>query len=176
MLSRSVCVAGRCSQFVEHCEVGISADVLIPEHSYALLQFAFFIFTILKQGHLGSGGSRRATTSAESVVSSPVMFQRCCVLSMTFNSSRACTFFFFQEGHCVAGLGPPFMPNDVVLTAGGCGNVPVPLLACPKSVERIVSMDQRGLPASFAGALFRAPRDTRKRLTKFMNKLFHPVK
>ena len=35
-------------------------------------------------------------------------------------------------------------------------------------------MDLQGLLANFAGALFLAPRDMRKRLAKFVNRSFHP--
>ena len=52
----------------------------------------------------------------------------------------------FSERVSVAGLDLFFVPN-VVFSAGGCGNFPVPLLAFPKSVEKTVPMDQRGLLA-----------------------------
>ena len=66
------------------------------------------------------------------------------------------------------------MPNVVVLSASGYGNVPVPLLAGPENVEKTVPMDQRGLLANHAGSLFLAPRDMRKRLAESINRSFHP--
>ena len=83
-------------------------------------------------------------------------------------------FLDWQECQCNAGLDLPFMPNVVVLSAGGYGNVPVPLLAGPTSVEETAPMDQRGLLANSPGSLFLATHDMRKRLAEFMNRSFHP--
>ena len=47
------------------------------------------------------------------------------------------------------------------------------LLACPKSVEMTVPMDQQGLPTISAGALFLVPRNMRKRLTESWNRSLH---
>ena len=100
------------------------------------------------------------------------MFQRCGVLSMTLNCSHVRTLFLvFQQSPCDAGLGLPFKPNEVVLSAGGHGNVLVSLLAHPKSVEPMV---QQSLLAHFSGSLFLAPRDMRQRVAEFMNKSFLP--
>ena len=77
----------------------------------------------------------------------------------------------FQQSPCDAGLGLPFKPNEVVLSAGGHGNVLVSLLAHPKSVEPMV---QQSLLAQFSGSLFLAPCDMRKRVVEFMNRSFHP--
>ena len=70
----------------------------------------------------------------------------------------------------VVGFDFPFMPNEVVFSAGGYGNVLVPLMVCSKSVEKTVPMGQKGLFTTFAGAFVRVPRDMRKGLTKFMDR------
>ena len=68
----------------------------------------------------------------------------------------------------------PSMPNEVVLGDGGRGSALVPLLACPKSVEKTVAMDLRGLFANCSGSLLLAPRDAHKRVAEFTNRSFHP--
>lgn len=73
-----------------------------------------------------------------------------------------------------SGLDLPFMQNVVVLSAGGYGNVPVPLLAGPKSVEKLVPMDQRPLLANYVGSLVHAPHDMRHRMAESMHRSFQP--
>ena len=88
---------------------------------------------------------------------------------MVLNCSHERTFFFvFQLSQCDDGLDLPYMPNVVVFSAGGYDDVFAPLLSWSMSVEMTVPMDQQGLLANSAGALFLAPRDMRKRLTEPM--------
>ena len=94
------------------------------------------------------------------------------VLNTTLNCFHVRTLFLvFQQSQCDAGLGLPFKPNEVVLSAGGHGNVLVSPMAHPKSVEPMV---QQSLLANFAASLFLVPRDMRQRVAEFMNRSFHP--
>ena len=69
---------------------------------------------------------------------------------------------------CNVGLDLPFVSNVVPLSAGGYDDVPAPLLVTLESVENTVLTDQLGSLVNCASSLFPAPHDMRMRLAESM--------
>ena len=68
------------------------------------------------------------------------------------------------------------IPNILVLSAGGYGHVPIPLLKQPEyPIENTISMTNRSYLLSYVGSITKSPQKLRPRLDMYLNRLLNNV-
>jgi hypothetical protein len=72
-------------------------------------------------------------------------------------------------GH--SNLSMAIMPNLLVLSAGGLGHVPIPLLKQTEEIQNVIPIQDRSYFATYLGSLSNSPRNLRKRLHEQMRNL-----